>query len=145
MAAPRLGKDGAVYLTTKTNSSDGAAIAYITDWELAVNQDALEKTAFGDGYDRTYVAGIRGPVATINGYYGDTDAAQQIDLVANYTAATPATVMAILITDSTVGSKKGWKGRAIAQMTNGAAADAIQTISGTLQFIDGVSTYSSAS
>ena len=144
MADPRLGKDGAVYLTTKTNSSDGAIIATITDWELAVNADALEKTSFGDGYDRTYAAGLRGPVATINGYYGDTDA-QQADIVVNYTNTTPQTLMTVLLTVSTVGSKQGWKGRAITQMTQGAAADGIQTFSGTLQYVDGLSTYSSAS
>ena len=144
MATPRLGKDGAVYLTTETYSSDAAIVAQITDWELAVNQDALEKTAFGSGYNREYEVGVRGPVATINGYYVQTDA-QQVDLVAQHSAATPATVMAVLLTDSTVGFKKGWKGRAIPQMTNGSAADAIQTISGTLQFTTGLSTYSSAS
>jgi len=143
MATPRLGKDGAVYLTTKTYSSDAAIIAQITDWELAVNQDALEKTAFGSGYDREYEVGIRGAVATVNGYYVPTDA-QQVDLLAHYTAAAPATVMAVLITNSTVGSKAGWKGRAIPQFTNGAGMDGIQTISGTLQFTDGISTYSSA-
>jgi len=143
MASPRLGKDGAIYLTTKAKSSDGAAIAHITDWELAVNQDALEKTAFGDGYDRTYVPGIRGPVATFNGYYGDTDP-QQIDLLTQITSTTPNTVMVSLITVSTAGSQQGWKGRAISQITQGAAADGIQTISGTFQFEDGISTYSSA-
>ena len=35
MAAPRLGKDGAVYLTTDDKSSDVALVAHITDWELA--------------------------------------------------------------------------------------------------------------
>ena len=143
MADPRLGKDGAVYLTTKTYSSDGAIIATITDWELAVNQDALEKTSFGAGYDRQYVVGMRGPTATINGYYGDTDA-QQADIVVNYTNTTPQTLMCILLTNSVTGSKEGWKGRAITQMTQGAAADGIQTFSGTLQFVDGLSTYSSA-
>ena len=144
MADPRLGKDGSVYLTTETYSSDAAIIATITDWELAVNQDALEKTSFGDGYDRTYTAGLRGPVATINGYYGDTDA-QQADIVVNYTNTTPTTLMTVLLTVSTTGSKQGWKGRAITQMTQGAAADGIQTFSGTLQYVDGLSTYSSAS
>ncbi len=144
MAAPRLGKDGAFYLTTTTGSWNATLVALITDWELAVNQDALEKTAFGSGYDREYVAGLRGPVATINGYYVSTDASQA-DLIAHYTAATPATVMAVLLTNSVTGAKAGWKGRVIPQMTNGAGADAIQTLSGTLQFVDGISTYSSAS
>ena len=84
MAAPRLGKDGSVLIGTDT-------VAHITDWELAINQDALEKTAFGDGYDRTYTAGLRGPVATINGYYGDTDTAQNALEALLHSTADPAT------------------------------------------------------
>ncbi len=144
MAAPRLGKDGAVYLTTDDKSSDVALVAHITDWELAVNQDALEKTAFGDGFDRTYIAGMRGPVATFNGYYGDTDA-QQADILTQYTGATPNLLRVALLTINTAGSQQGWVGTGIVQMTQGAAADGIQTLSGTVQFDDGISTFSSAS
>ena len=145
MADPRLGKDGALYLTTEsTEPWSAAAVAHVTDWELAVNQDALEKTAFGDGYDRTYVAALRGPVGTFNGYYGDTDP-QQADLLTQYTGSTPQQLKCVLLTHSVVGSKQGWEGNAIVQMTQGAPADGLQTISGTLQFVDGLSTYSSAS
>ena len=149
MANPRLGKDGAIYLSTLnfTTAVPTGAIAHITDWELAINQDALEKTSFGDGYDRSYAVGLRGPVGTFNGYCMDTSTgggAQQADLLTQYTGATPNTLLVALLTVSTAGSQQGWKGQAITQMTQGAAADGIQTISGTLQFADGISTFSSA-
>ena len=134
MAAPRLGKDGLLLIGANT-------AAHITDWELAVNQDALEKTAFGDGFDRTYTPGLRGPVATFNGYYGDTDAAQSALTALIHSTSTPVAVTAVLLTVGTTGAKEGFTGSAIAQITIGAAADAIQTISGTLQYSGGVSTY----
>lgn len=134
MAAPRLGKDGSVLI-------GAATAAHITDWELAVNQDALEKTAFGDAYDRTYTPGLRGPVATINGYYGDTDVAQSALTALIHSTSTPATVTCVLLTNSTTGEKAGWTGSAIPQLTIGAGADALMTISGTMQFTGGVSTY----
>ena len=143
MASPRLGKDGAMYLSTDVISTDLAtrAIAHITDWELAVNQDALEKTAFGDGYDRAYTAGMRGPVATFNGYYGETDA-QQGWFTNQITTAIPHSVGIALITISETSEKQGWRGAAFANVTLGAAADGIQTISGTLTFNGGLDTYS---
>jgi len=134
MAAPRLGKDGSVLI-------GAATAAHITDWELAVNQDALEKTAFGDGWDRTYTVGLRGPVATINGYYGDTDTAQSALTALIHSTSTPASVTVVLLTNSTTGAKAGWTGTAIPQLTVGSAQDAIDTISGTFQFTGGVSTY----
>ena len=134
MATPKLGKDGSVLIGANT-------AATITDWELAVNQDALEKTSFGDGYNRTYVAGLRGPVATVNGYYGDTDVAQSALTALIKSTSTPAAVTVVLLTHSTTGAKAGWTGSAIPQLTIGAGADAIMTISGTFQFSGGVSTY----
>ena len=134
MASPRLGKDGLLLIGANT-------AAHITDWELAVNQDALEKTAFGDGYDRTYVPGLRGPVGTFNGYYGDTDAAQSALTAMIHSTSTPAVVTAVLLTVGTTGAKQGWTGSAVSQITLGAAADGIQTISGTLQYSGGLSTY----
>jgi len=135
MATPRLGKDGSVLIGANT-------AAHITDWELAVNQDALEKTAFGSGYDREYVAGLRGPVATVNGYYGDTDTAQSALTALIHSTSTPAAVTVVLLTMSTTGAKAGWTGSAIPQLTIGAGADALMTISGTFQFTGGVSVYS---
>ena len=136
MALPLLGKEGALRVGTEL-------MAHLTDWELAVNQDALEKTAFGDGYDRTYVAGLRGPVATFNGYYGETDTAQfmLVDLI--HSTSTPTTLSVILQTNSTwsTAAKQGWTGKAIPNLTIGAAADGIQTISGTLTFSGGLDTY----
>ena len=133
MAAPRLGKDGLLLIGANT-------AANITDWELAVNQDALEKTAFGDGFDRTYIAGMRGPVATFNGYT-DTSVAQLALMALVHSTADPTTVTAVLLTVGTTGAKQGWTGTAIPQITLGAAADGIQTISGTLQYTGGLSTY----
>lgn len=143
MASPRLGKDGAIYLSTDVISTDLAtrAIAHITDWELAVNQDALEKTAFGDGFQRTYTAGLRGPVATFNGYFGETDA-QQGWFTNQITTTIPRSVGIALITVNTLGSKQGWRGSAFANVTLGAAQDGVQTISGTLTFNGGLDTYS---
>ncbi len=134
MAAPRLGKDGSVLIGSNT-------VATITDWELAINQDALEKTAFGSGFDRDYVAGLRGPVATVNGYFDDSDTAQAALTALIHSTSTPAAVTVVLLTHSTTGAKQGWTGSAIPQLTIGAGADAIQTISGTFQFSGGVSTY----
>ena len=135
MAEPRLGKDGSVLI-------GAATAATITDWELSVNQDALEKTSFGDGWDRTYTAGLRGPVATVNGYYSDTDAAQVALTALIHSTSTPAPVTVVLLTVSTTGSKAGWTGSAIPQLTIGAGQDGIDTISGTFQFSGGVSVYS---
>ncbi len=133
MADPRLGKDGILLIGANE-------AANITDWELAINQDALEKTSFGDGYDRTYIAGLRGPVATFNGFT-DTSVAQLALMALVHSTADPTTVTAVLLTNNTTGAKEGWTGSAIPQLTFGAAADGIQTISGTLQFTGGLSTY----
>ena len=145
MAGPRLGKDGAIYLSTDLLSTDLSTrpIAHITDWELVVNQDVLEKTAFVDGYDRTHVAGLRGPVATFNGYYGETDP-QQEWLTNQMTTAIPRAVGIALVTVSTTAAKQGWRGSAFANITLGAAAEGIQTLSGTLTFNGGLDTFDSS-
>ncbi|KKL79304.1 hypothetical protein LCGC14_2016230, partial [marine sediment metagenome] len=70
---------------------------------------------------------------------------QQADLLTQYTGVTPNLLRVALLTLHTAGSQQGWVGTGIVQMTQGAAADGIQTLSGTVQFDDGISTFSSAS
>ncbi len=136
MALPLLGKEGAIRIATEL-------LAHISDWELAINQDVLEKTSFGDGFQRTYIAGLRGPVATFNGFYDETDTAQFMlaDLI--HSTSTPTTLTVVLQTNSTwsTASKQGWTGKAIPNITIGAAVDGVQTFSGTLTFSGGLDTY----
>lgn len=128
--AINLGKDGDVV-------SSGDTLAYINNWELSIAEDALETTAFGDGWDRTYVPGLRSATATISGYFADDDTGQRNFFYNGMSTRTPAVVAAKLKYSATA----GYEGNAIVTgITIGAPVDGLQTFSANLQFSGGVST-----
>jgi len=137
--AINLGKDGYIRLSSEN-------VAHINTWELSIAADALETTAFGGGWDRTYVPGLRGPTATFSGYYEDTDTGQYKTLSYLLSTGTPTTVTARLnyyriLKSATSTWYNGFAGTAvITGMTIGVAMEGLQTISGTLQFDGGIHT-----
>ena len=133
------GKDGYVRLSSEN-------VAHINTWELNIAADALEITSFSDGWDRTYVPGLRGPTATFSGYYEDTDTGQYKGLSYLLSTGTPTTVTARLLyyrllKSATSTWYNGFAGTAvITGMTLGSAVEGVQTISGNLQFDGGIHT-----
>ena len=128
--AVNYGKDGDVV-------SSGDTLAHITNWELSIAEDALETTVFGDGWDRTYVPGLRTATATISGYFADDDTGQRNLYYNGMSTRTPAQVAVKLKYSATL----GFEGNAIVTgLTIGAPVDGIQTFSANLQFNGGVST-----
>lgn len=138
--AVNLGKDG--YITI-----DDVNLVHVNNWEMNVAADALEQTSFGDGWDRTYVPGLRGATATFSGYYEDTDTGQYTALSFFMSTSTPSTVDAqLLYYHPTTATYNGFAGTAVLTgLTIGVAVDGIQTISGTLQFDGGVHTTAATS
>jgi len=129
------GKDG--YVTFA-----GEKLIHINNWELSVPTDALETTAFGDGWDRTYVPGLRGATATWSGYYEDTSTGQYLAVQYAMNTVSPSTAsVQLLYYHPTTGTYAGFAGGAVMTgLTLGVAVDGVQTISGTLQFDGGVHT-----
>jgi hypothetical protein len=126
------GKDGDVV-------SSGDTLGYITNWELNITQDALEKTAFGDGWDRTYVPGLRGATMTASGYFADDDTGQRNFFLQGMSTRTPAQV-AVKLKYGT-GANAGFEGNVVVTgVTVGSAPDGLQTFSMTGTFNGGVST-----
>jgi hypothetical protein len=134
------GKDGYVNLA-------GEKLLHINNWELSIADDALETTAFGDGWDRTFVPGLRGATATFAGYYEDTSTGQYLALSYLLNTGTPTTVSAqLLYYHPTTATYNGFAGGAvITGITLGAPVDGIQPISGNLQFDGGVHTTAATS
>ena len=133
------GKDGYVNLSSKE-------MVHINNWELSIADDALETTAFGGGWDRTYVPGLRGVTATFSGYYEDTSTGQYTAISLLMNSGTPTTVDAqLLYYHPTTATFKGYAGGAIMTgLTIGAPVDGIQPISANLQFDGGVHTTEAA-
>ncbi len=120
----------------------------ITEWTLDMTMDALEHTNFGSTYDRQFQSGMRNAVASFSGYSEDSDNTQDY-LLDNFTASTgpraTTGMHVILLTNNTTAVKAGYKGNAVLTgLTRGATPDGLQTFSGTFQFANGVTTYSSA-
>ena len=138
--AINMGKDGYVNLA-------GEKLLHINNWELSIADDALETTAFGSGWDRAYVPGLRGATATFAGYYEDTSTGQYLALSYLLNTGTPTTVDAqLLYYHPTTATYAGFAGGAvITGITLGEAVDGLQSISGTLQFDGGVHTTAESS
>lgn len=134
------GKDGYV------NIND-LPLLHINNWELSIANDALETTAFGDGWDRTYVPGLRGVTATFSGYYEDTSTGQYAVLSYLLNTGTPTTVAAqLLYYHPTTATFNGFAGTAvITGITLGAPVDGVQPISANLQFDGGIKTTAASS
>jgi len=117
------GWDGSVMVGATT-------VAKMTEWSLEMSADALEKTVFGSTYDREYTPGMRSKTVSFSGYSEDTDAAQMAVLAEMTTAALPAAVTLVLMTNNNVGTSAGFTGSAIITgVTRGAAPDGLQTFS----------------
>jgi len=138
--AINMGKDGYV------NIND-LPLVHINNWELTLPSDALETTAFGDGWDRTYVPGLRSPTATFAGYYEDTSTGQYTVISYLLNTGTPTTVTAqLLYYHPTTATYAGFAGGAvITGITLGEAVDGLQTLSGNLQFDGGIHTTAESS
>lgn len=131
--AVNYGKDGDVV------SSTNDTLAYLTNWELSLSADALETTGFGDGWDRTFVPGLRNATATISGYFAEDSVGQSNLFYNGMSTRTPAQV-AIKLKYGT-GANAGYEGNAVVTgVTIGVPVDGIQTFSANLQFTGGVST-----
>lgn len=130
--AINLGKDGKVI-------SSGDTLAYITNWELSMAEDALETTAFGDGFNRTYVPGLRAATATVSGYFADDDTGSRNLFYNMMSTRTPAQV-AVKLKYGSVASA-GYEGNAvITGVTVGVPNEGLQTFSANLTFNGGVTT-----
>jgi hypothetical protein len=130
--AINLGKDGDII-------SSGDTLAYITNWELNMSQDALETSAFGGGFDRTYVPGLRTATATASGYFADDDTGARNLFLNMMSTRTPALV-AFKLKYGT-GANAGYEGNGvITGVTVGVPNDGLQTFSANIQFTGGVST-----
>lgn len=128
--AINLGKDGSVI-------SSGDTIGHINSWELSLAQDALETTAFGDGWDRTYVPGLRSGTVTFSGYFEDTDTGQRNIFYQGMSTRTPAVVALKL----RYGVANGYEGNIVVTgVTIGSPMEGLQTFSASGQFTSGVST-----
>jgi hypothetical protein len=128
--AINLGKDGTI-------NSTGGAIANITNWELSLADDALETSAFGGGWDRTYVPGLRSATATASGYFAEDDAGALAIFSNMLSSAAPALEHVHLKYGSA--ATAGYHGNAVVTgVTIGAPNDGLQTFSANLQFTAGV-------
>jgi len=127
------GKDGDVV------SSTNDTLARITNWELSMAEDALETTAFGDGWDRTFVPGLRSATVSISGYFEEDSTGQRNLFLNGMSTRTPAQV-ALKLKYGT-GANAGYEGNAIVTgVTIGVPVDGVQTFSANAQFTGGVST-----
>jgi hypothetical protein len=137
--AINMGKDGYVNFSSKE-------MLHINNWELSVADDALETTAFGGGWDRTYVPGLRGVTATFSGYYEDTSTGHYTLISMLMNTGTPSTCDAqLLYYHPTTATFAGFAGGAVVTgLTLGEAVEGIQTISGNLQFDGGIHTTADA-
>lgn len=130
--AVNYGKDGDVI-------SSGDTLAHINNWELSIAADALETTAFGDGWDRTYVPGLRSATATVSGYFAEDSTGQRNLFFNGMSTRTPAQVAVKLKYGSAASA--GFEGNAVVTgITVGVPVDGVQTFSANLQFNGGVST-----
>ena len=128
--AVNIGKDGSVI-------SSGDTIANINTWELSLAQDALETSAFGGGWDRTYVPGLRSGTVTFSGYFADDDTGQRNIFYQGMSTRTPAQV-AIKLRHA---AANGFEGNIVVTgITIGSAVEGVQTFSANGQFNGGVST-----
>ncbi len=133
------GKDGYV-------NFGGEKVLHINNWELSAADDALETTAFGDGWNRTYVPGLRGVTATFSGYYEDTSTGQYVLTNLMMNTATPTTSsVQLLYYHPTTGTYKGFAGGAVLTgLTLGEPVEGVQPLSATLTFDGGIHTTEAA-
>jgi hypothetical protein len=141
------GWDGNILLSTggSTDYSSADIIAHITEWTLDAGADVLENTGFGDTYDRSYVAGLRGPNTFSFAGYAEAGNAAQSTAVHNWLSTSgPRKYDVVLLSQRTTGSMAGYFGEVVLTgVSKGAAVDGLQTISGNGQFVSGkLSTYS---
>ena len=141
------GYSGHIALSTgaSTDFSSADLIAHITEWSLDAGADVLEKTAFGDTYDRAYVAGLRGPnTFSFSGYAESANAAQSTAVHNWLSTSGPRNYDVVLLTNRTTGAMAGYFGDVILTgISKGASVDGLQTLSGNGQFVSGkLSTYS---
>jgi len=126
------GKDGDIV-------SSGDTLAHFNNWELNIASDALETTAFGEGWDRTYVPGLRSATMTGSGYFAENDTGQRNFFLNGMSTRTPAQV-AVKLKYGTAATA-GFEGNVVVTgITVGVAVDGVQTFSLTGQFNGGVST-----
>jgi len=134
--AVKMGRDGMVKI-------GGDVVAYIDNWSMDANIDALEVTAFGNK-NRAYAYGLKNVTAQMSGAFDATDTAQLAIRDTFMSTSTAAKTTAILIWNSsaTTGAIKGYSGTAL--LTNisiGSAVGDKITFSASLQFDGGVSAY----
>ncbi len=130
--AVNYGKDGDVI-------SSGDTLAHFNNWELTISEDALETSAFGGGWDRTYVPGLRSATMTASGYFAEDDTGQRNFWLNGMSTRTPAQVGVKLKYGT--GANAGFEGNVVVTgITIGAPMEGLQTFSMTGTFNGGVST-----
>ena len=141
------GWDGQLRVKRTTNSTQ--VLGRLTEWSLDAGAEVIEKTAFGDTYDRSYTPGLRGPhTLSFSGYRETSDTGQ--DVITDRwtdtgTSRVPAVVGAILLTMKTTALKAGFSGDVILTgFSQGVSFDGMQTFSGAGQFAGKLATYSTA-
>ena len=115
-------------------------IAQINNWEMSMNGDALEKTAFAASVnDRAFDPGLRSHTISFSGYCEDTGTAQ--DALLDNMAAGNTNAVATIVVNYDRTTPKGWTGSgAITNLTVGTPVDGLETISGSFQITGGLST-----
>ena len=118
------GWDGSIMVGATT-------IAFMTEWTLEMTADALERTAFGDTFDRAYLSGLRSHTVSFSGYSDDADAGQLAVLAEMTTSLAPAQLTLKMMTNNNAGgTSRGYQLTIVLTgITRSAAPDALQTFS----------------
>ena len=119
-------------------------IGKLTEWSLDAGAEVIEKTSFGDMYDRAYTPGMRGPhTVSFSGYRETTNAGQDAITDVFTGASKPAAATMYLLTKKTTGTDAGFTGSVILTgFSQGVSMDGMQTFSGAGQFAGKLSTHS---